>query len=658
MRIDDRTEWLEADGLGGFASSTTSGVRTRRYHGLLLTATTPPTGRVVLVNGFDAWIESPTGTCALSTQRYAPDVLHPDGAAHVKAFTNDPWPTWHYELADGTRVLQEIFVEHGTGASVVIWTLIAANGSVVLRARPFLSGRDYHSMHHENPVFRFEADVRGPLVTFRPYDPLPPVTTLSNANYRHAPEWYRQFLYTAERERGLDAVEDLASPGEFTWSLAHPGDQAIWMFRADTVDERAWTADSVVTLVHESRLAERRRRDAFPTALDRAADAYLVKRGAGRTIVAGYPWFTDWGRDTFIAMRGLCTATGRLSDACDILVEWSGAVSEGMLPNRFPDHGEAPEFNAVDASLWYVVAVHELLELNGSGAALMTADQQRALASAVLQIVDGYSRGTRFGIRMDTDGLLAAGVAGVQLTWMDARVGDRVITPRIGKPVEIQALWLNALSVASRLDPRWREVFDRGRLAFVDRFWNERLGRLADVIDVDHVPGTRDDSFRPNQILAVGGLPIALIDGSQARRIVEAVEQRLVTPFGLRSLAPGEPGYASRYEGNSSARDSAYHQGTVWPWLMGPFVDAWIRTHGSTNAARREARTRFVDPLLSFVRTDGLGHVMEIADAEAPFASRGCPFQAWSLGELLRLDRIILAERRRERRIRCAAQSA
>ena len=659
MRIDDRTEWLEADGLGGFASGTTSGVRTRRYHALLLSATTPPTGRVVLVNGFDAWVDTPAGSFALSSQRYAPDVLYPDGTAHIAGFTTEPWPTWDYQLPDGTRLMQELFVQRDTSAAFVTWTLVTAAGPVVLRIRPLLSGRDYHSMHHENGSFRFDADRGDAVVTCRAYDGVPAVRMLSNGDYRHAPEWYRQFLYTAERNRGLDAVEDLASPGEFSWPLSAAGEQAVWVLEADAINSHeAMTAEAVVARVNDARAAERRRRDSFPTVIDRAADAYLVRRGTGRTIVAGYPWFTDWGRDTFIAVRGLCLATGRLADARDILVEWAGAVSEGMLPNRFADRGEAPEYNSVDASLWYVVAVHELLERVPGGSDLLTARQREALESAITRIVSGCAGGTRFGIRMDADGLLSAGVPGVQLTWMDARVGDRVITPRIGKPVEIQALWLNAVSAVSTLEPRWREIFERGRAAFVDRFWNEDLGRLADVVDVDHVAGTRDDSFRPNQILAIGGLPVALLEGLKAKRIVDAVEQQLLTPVGLRSLARSEPGYAARYEGDSSARDAVYHQGTVWPWLLGPFVEAWVRVRGNTTAARRDARARFLEPLLADVTTSGLGHLAEIADAEAPFALKGCPFQAWSLGELLRLDRVVLAERKPVGRTRTAARQA
>jgi predicted glycogen debranching enzyme len=649
VTIDDRTEWLEADGLGGFTSGTTVGVRTRRYHALLLAATTPPTGRMVLVNGFDAHLETPDGTFALTTQRYAPDVLHPDGAARIAGFDIDPWPTWHFALPGGVRLVQELFVANGSGIVVVSWTLLNAATGVDLTVRPFLSGRDYHSMHHENGAFRFEPEQSGASLTFRPYDGVPPIRMLSTGEYRHDPAWYRQFLYSAERERGLDAVEDLASPGVLKFHLGWAGDRAVWMLSAGAQDALAPpTRQEVFDL--EARLCsgERDRRSRFGSALDRAADAYLVKRGSGRTIIAGYPWFTDWGRDTFIAVRGLCLATGRLSDARDILVEWAGAVSEGLLPNRFPDRGEAPEFNAVDASLWYVVAASELLG-HTEGATVLSPSDRDALHAAILAIVEGCAAGTRYGIRMDADGLLAAGVPGVQLTWMDARVGDRVITPRVGKPVEVQALWLNAVDAGSRIDVRWRETFERGRTAFVQRFWIEEHGNLADVVDVDHRPGTRDETFRPNQILAVGGLPVRLLDGRRARRVVEAVEEQLVTPLGLRSLAPGEPGYAGRYEGGPADRDAVYHQGTVWPWLLGAFVDAWVEARGRTDAARAEARRRFVEPLFAHVASAGLGHVSEIADAEPPFTPRGCPFQAWSLGELIRMERMILAPRRAAR---------
>jgi predicted glycogen debranching enzyme len=303
-----------------------------------------------------------------------------------------------------------------------------------------------------------------------------------------------------------------------------------------------------------------------------------------------------------------------------------------MLPNRFSDRGEPPEYNSVDAALWYVIAVHELL----ARAEVEPAAHAR-LTDAVAAILDGYARGTRHGIHLDDDGLLAAGAPGLQLTWMDAKVGDRVITPRIGKPVEVQALWLNALHLGGAGSARWAPVLARGRATFAARFWNAATGCLHDVVDVDHRPGVVDATIRPNQILAVGGLPLALLDEERARAVVDVVEARLWTPLGLRSLAPGEPGYVPHYEGGVAERDGAYHQGTAWPWLLGPFVDAWLRVHGDTPARRQEARARFLAPLLAHLDEAGLGHVSEIADAEPPHTPRGCPFQAWSVGEALRI---------------------
>jgi predicted glycogen debranching enzyme len=620
------TEWLESDGLGGFASGTAGGIRTRRYHAILLTATSPPTGRVVLVSGFEAWLETPAGTVALTSQRYAPDVVYPDGAERIATFTTDPWPSWTFALADGTRIEHEVIVQPSRPATMLSWRLRAGPGGTLV-VRPLVSGRDYHALHHENPAFRFDATVAGDRVVWRPYPDLPAIVARSNGAYAHRPDWYRNFLYTEERDRGLDCVEDLASPGVFRWDLTTC--EAIWILAAEGHEP----PEDVAAI----RTAERGRRGTFPTRLGRAADAYVVRRGSGKTVIAGYPWFTDWGRDTLVSLRGLCLATGRFDDARAILLEWSAAVSEGMLPNRFPDRGEAPEFNAVDAALWFVVAVHEYLEAVPG----VSSRDRDALESAVDAIVSGYARGTRYGIRADDDGLLAAGQPGLQLTWMDARVGDHVVTPRIGKPVEVQALWLSALRIAGRRSERWRALDVRGREAFVARFWNEATGALHDVVDVDHRAGTVDPTFRPNQIFAVGGLPFPVLDGARARRVVDAVEERLVTPLGLRSLAPGEPGYTPHYQGGVGERDGAYHQGTVWPWLIGAFVDAWVRVRGGTADARREARARFLEPLLAHLDDAGLGHLPEIADGDAPYTARGCPFQAWSVGEALRLTRLL-----------------
>jgi predicted glycogen debranching enzyme len=644
LSVDQHVEWLETDGRGGFASGTVTGIRTRRYHAVLLVAATPPTGRVLLVNGFEAWIETPAGTFALSSQAYPAQTIYPDGAQRLVAFTDEPWPRWTFTLEDGTGVEQELFVSAATPVVALSWRLRAPQTRASLTVRPLLSGRDYHALHHENPHFHFDAAGQDERVLWHPYPDLPGIVSLSNGTYTHQPDWYRNFFYSEEQTRGLDHTEDLASPGALRWDLSQG--EAIWLLAAETQGTTPLSQGfSAATTLQQLRIAEQQRRQRFPSRLHRAADAYLVQRGTGQTIVAGYPWFTDWGRDTFIALRGLCLATGRLAEAQAILLEWAGAVSAGMLPNRFADHGDTPEFNAVDASLWYIVAVYEFCQaMQARKLRLAPTDQQR-LQQAIEAILSGYAGGTRYGIRLDDDGLLAAGERGVQLTWMDAKVGDWVVTPRIGKPVEVEALWLNALWIGSHFSERWAGFLQRGREAFQRRFWHEAGGYLCDVVDPDHQPGTADTALRPNQIFAVGGLPLALLDGEPARRVVEAVEARLWTPLGLRSLAPGEPGYTPRYEGGVRERDGAYHQGTVWPWLLGPFVEAWVRVHGNTVAAKKTACTRYLTPILHHLDDAGHGHISEIVDAEPPHTPRGCPFQAWSVGEALRLGLVVLTSR-------------
>jgi len=643
LALDETAEWLEADGLGGFASGTAALLRTRRYHALLLASPTTSAGRFVLVNGIDAWIDTPAGRFAISAQRYAPSVVYPDGQLRLREFSVDPWPRWTFELPDGLCVQQELFVPHGLPAVAMRWRTLDASRPATLLVRPLFSGRDYHSLHHENPTFCFEPQDNGDSLAWHPYEGVPGVAALSSGQYHHEPEWYRNFLYARERERGLDDVEDLASPGTFNFDFAQ-GDAVLMFSVAGQEDALAPSQQSPLASYERLRAIEAQRRGKFSSPLDRAADTYLVQRGVRRTIIAGYPWFTDWGRDTFIALRGLCLATGRLAEARDILLAWSGTVSAGMLPNRFPDNGESPEFNSVDASLWYIIAVDEYLRASDAADQAISSSDREQLQSAVSEILAGYSRGTRYRIHADDDGLLASGDPGVQLTWMDAKVGDWVVTPRIGKPVEVQALWLNALAIGAKFDPQWQTPFARGREAFSTRFWNADRRCLYDVVDCDHQSGAVDAALRPNQIFAVGGLPLVLLDDEQARAVVDAVEANLWTPLGLRTLAPDDAGYRGRYEGGVRDRDGAYHQGTAWPWLAGPFVEAWLRVRGGTPQARREARQRFLPPLVRHLAAAGLGHISEIADGDAPHAPRGCPFQAWSLGELLRLNYVVLAE--------------
>jgi predicted glycogen debranching enzyme len=655
---DPTAEWLEADGLGGFASGTANLIRTRRYHALLLTALTPPTGRHAIVSDVEVWIELAGDRFDLCSHRYLGDVIHADGGSRLIGFDTDPWPAWTFELPNGV-ITREVFVPRGTAAVVQRWTLRGTGERrATLSVRPLLSCRDFHSLMHENGAFRFDAEVAGGRVAWRPYDGLPVVAAYANGTYEHGPDWYRNFMYTEERARGLDFTEDLASPGIVRFDLAEGAAVMVLAAERDGIDTSALDKlrvaaasdeperrKNITAAVRTLATAEKRRRAKFSKRLERSADAYIVGRGAGLTIMAGYPWFNDWGRDTFIAMRGLCLATGRLSDAGAILAEWAGHVSEGMLPNRFADTGERTEYNAVDASLWYVIAVHEWLDLMEAATRRVAAKMLKRLRGACEAILEGYARGTRFGIRLDEDGLIAAGEPGVQLTWMDARVGDRVITPRIGKPVEIQALWLNALRMSRRFGDHWDERYVHGLASFRKRFWNETAGALYDVIDVEHRRGEFDGSIRPNMLFAVGGLPHAIIDGPRARRVVDVAEEKLWTPLGPRSLSPFDPRYVGNYQGGVAERDGAYHQGTVWPWLMGAFIDAWVRVRGGTAEVKQEAYERFVPQFLAHLDVAGLGHVSEIADGDPPHTPRGCPFQAWSVSELIRVTQVVLAER-------------
>lgn len=645
-------EWLEADGLGGFASGTASGVRTRRYHGLLTVATTPPTGRRMLVSALEVEVDLGAGRRALSTHRYRPDVLHPDGCARLESFDPSLAPTYRYRLDGGARIDQTVAVLRDRPAVVVAWTLAAPTPGARLLVRPLLALRDLHALQRERGDLDFDADATPTRVTWRPLDDQPGVSCHADGQYRHAPLWYRDFVYTEERARGYDDREDLASPGELELDLS--SGEAIVVFSAEGVGLPVVEVGGR-RAARALYAAELQRRASAPSALDRAAEAYLVRRGDGRSIVAGYPWFADWGRDTFIALRGLCLARGARDEAGAILDAWSGQVSGGLLPNRFVDQGDEPEYNSVDASLWYVVVVGEYLTACERAREVVAPERLERLEAAVTAILSGYTAGTRYGIRMDSDHLLAAGEPGWQLTWMDAKVDGHVVTPRIGKPVEVQALWANALHAGARFDARWRRIRDQVRVAFSERFWCEATGHLHDVVDVYHVRGTADATLRPNQALAVGGLPLPLVEGRRARAIVDALEQRLWTPLGLRSLERAHADYRGRYRGGPVERDHAYHQGTVWPWLLCPFVDAWIRVRGGTEAARAEARERFLAPLHEHLGTAGLGHVSEVADGEPPHTPGGCPFQAWSVGELLRLERVVLAEPRTVRAPRRAS---
>jgi predicted glycogen debranching enzyme len=627
-------EWLETNGRGGFSSGTVAGANTRRYHALLLTARTPPSERFVLVNHLEEWLDVDGQAIPLSTNLY-PGAVHPAGYERCVEFSTDPWPTWTFDC-NGITIQREILSIHGRDIVMVRWKLVGKKPlRAVLRVRPKLTGRDYHGTHHENGNLSTEALVGIEMVLWHPYSNLSPVRAFHSGRYRHEPNWYRHIQFPVEQQRGLDAEEDWWSPGEFTFDLESGSTRTL-----------ALTSETIYQLdVAALAKREKSRRDTAGQAapaddslageLWRASEMYLSERGAQQTVIAGYPWFTDWGRDTFISLPGLCLVTGRLDVAWQVIESFSTHVSEGMVPNRFPDVGEQPEYNTIDASLWFIHAIDRYLAASRDEARV-----RKTAWPAVKQILDGYRRGTRYGIRMDEDGLIAGGVPGSQLTWMDAKVGDWVVTPRHGKPVEIQALWVRALEVGETLArafddadyaDRCRNDCSKAIASFRKRFWYEQGGYLYDVIDG---PEGSDASLRPNQLYAIS-LVDELVPRDRAQQILRLVEEHLLTPVGLRTLSPHDPRYRAGYEGGVLERDSTYHQGTVWPFLLGTFVTAWIKVYGKKADVLKQARS-FLDGIGEHLKEACLGQVSEIFDGEAPHRARGCYAQAWSVAELLR----------------------
>jgi predicted glycogen debranching enzyme len=621
LDVGGRREWLETNGLGSFAMGTIAGPATRRYHALLCAATRPPSGRMVLVNRCEEELRADGVGYALSANHY-PGTVWPDGHVRLVEFRLDPWPTWIYRCG-GLQVERTLFMPHRRQSTVMSWRLLGA-GRARLYVKPLISGRDYHALHHENPALRREAQIGEGLVEIHPYDGVPPLFVHHNGVFHARPDWYRNFRYPVEEERGLDFEEDLFQPGEVAFDLTE-GTAAVVVF---TLEGR------IVPEVDAWRESERDRRarlvegaaDDFDARLRTAADQFVVARAQHQTIIAGYPWFTDWGRDTFISLPGLALATGRHAIARELLFAFAPHVRDGLVPNRFPDAGEEPEYNTVDAPLWYALAACRYVKASGDRGAFAE------LKPALHQIIDRYLDGTRHNIGIDDDGLIHAGEPGLQLTWMDAKVGDWVVTPRIGKPVEIQALWIAALESIAELaqgdDPTWaRELAERAawaRSSFASLFWDDALGWMYDCVD----GRSRDGTLRPNQLYALG-LAAPLVDAEKAERALAAVERELLTPFGLRTRARGD-GYLGRYGGDQRERDGAYHQGTVWPFLIGAYADACLRVRGALPP-------NLLDGLRKHLYGDGVGTIAEIFDGDSPHRPAGCPAQAWSVAETLRV---------------------
>jgi len=638
-------EWLCTNGIGGFASGTVAGLLTRRYHGLLVAALQPPLGRTLLVTKLDEVVEYDGMRHALTTNRWADGAVDPAGHNHIERFRLEGTsPVWTYACADAL-LEKQIWMEPGANTTYVRYRLVRARGPVTLAVKALVNYRDYHSTTR-GPGWQMRVDRIPGGLRVTAFDGARPFALLSEgAETEPTHAWHEGFDLAAERERGLDSRDDHLAAGTFRATL-QPGASDTFVLSAEAAPlldgDAAWQRRRQ----HEDALLVDWRRTAStagqaPAWIEQlvlAADQFVVRRPLhddpdGMSVIAGYHWFGDWGRDTMIGLPGLLVATGRPAVARQILTTFARFVDRGMLPNRFPDAGEVPEYNTVDATLWYVEAIRAYHAATSDDALLAE------LWPVLEEIVGWHRKGTRYGIAEDpTDGLLRSGEAGIQLTWMDAKIGDWVVTPRTGKAVEINALWYNALRSMAGFArglghpaEAWDRLAERVQAGF-RRFWNQAGGYCFDVVDG---PDGNDDSLRCNQILAVS-LPDSPLSSERQRQVVDACARHLLTSFGLRSLAPGHLQYQGRYGGGPRERDAGYHQGPVWGWFLGPFALAHFRVYKDAEAARG-----FLQPFAHHLTDYGLGSIAEIFDGDPPFAPRGCIAQAWSVSETLRAWREI-----------------
>jgi len=640
-----RHEWLETNGLGGWASSSIIGCNTRRYHGLLVAALPTRIERMALVSKLEETIIINNEQFELGVNNYG-GVIHPDGNQHQVSFTKGLFPQFVYN-AGGVVLEKTIAMVHGENTTLVIYNVLEAEQPFTLELLPLLSVRRYHGLIRANSSVHHEAHFSEDVFRTQVYDDTPGIfIKVPHGKYHHDPHWWFHFNYDKEKERGLDFVEDLFAPGEFSVSL-QKGESAGIIISTDDPRGR----DALELLAKESLrrqlLINDLPEDEVVKQLVLAADQFIVERkvqaplassdspkeknSERTTVIAGYHWFTDWTRDTMIALPGLCLSTGRYEDAKKILSDFAKSVNEGMLPNHFPDNGEPVGYNSVDGTLWYFIAVYKYWAA--------TADRKFVLGELLPvlgEIIEWHFKGTRHGIHATEDGLLYSGEEGLQLTWMDAKIGDWVVTPRMGKAVEINALWYNALSIYAtllELNGNANEaigIFEKAEMVrknFNEQFWDGEKGYLYDVIHDNE----KDDSLRPNQLFAVS-LPFTLIDREKARSILKIVTAKLYTVAGLRSLSPDDPSYASCYAGDSHKRDSCYHQGTVWSWLLGPYIDALAKLGSS-----RSLLKNVIDNFVYHLNEGCIGNVSEIFDAELPHHPKGCIAQAWGVAEILRV---------------------
>lgn len=637
-------EWLLTNSRGGFASGTLAGCNTRRYHGLLIGTVHPPAGRTVALANCLETLD--TGQDKLQFSCFEFDrTIYPQGHEYLLDIRVGAGVHFEYELGVA-RLVKSVYLHPDSDMAAIVYDFSDVCRGFDFSVRPLVALRDFHGL--QNASTEMASRQQGGDVIIR--GETSPDTQLNfwseGLTAEQDPQWWYKFYYRVESFRGQDCFEDLWSPCRMECRVERPMRVVLWASLTPPTDEfrrpenlDVATIESLLAKRLEERTQHAYARDPIQKVLFSASGDFLIRRKVENeqtwTIIAGYPWFLDWGRDAFIALPGLCLSTGRLEIALSVLQTFANAVSEGMIPNRFDDYGNAPHYNSIDASLWFVHAALAWRKAGGS-----RQEFARKLLPAIREIMDAYRQGTRFGIHADRDGLITGGDEETQLTWMDAKHGNTVFTPRYGKAVEINALWYSNLRGLAEYcesnDPiaarETAALADRVRESFVKVFWNEEGRCLYDCVFPD---GTPDDSLRPNQVFAVS-LPHSPLDEAQQKCVVHAVQRELLTPYGLRTLSPRDERYIGRFEGDAWHRDAAYHQGTVWSWLIGPFVEAYLKVHQDTPASRKQCAA-FLHPLILHLVDSGcIGTISEVFDGTAPHRPGGCVAQAWSVAELLR----------------------
>lgn len=682
-------EWLVTNGLGGYAAGSIVGATTRSYHGLLVASLSPPNERLVLVSKVDEEIITPGGQVLhLGVNEYQGGIIEPQGYMYLDhvALEGDV-PCFVYHLSESLILEKRVWMEYGQNTTYVQYTLRgilnegehatdartdSKKASLTLLASPFCLTRDYHKTTQGANDWHFLVENGENRCRIRAYEGAPAYHLIADAATAFEPDalWYWHMWHRRDHERGLPDLEDVYRPGLFRITLA-PGMRKTLVFAAETQTTCSWGYggpyhEEVVTqaLVRHQRrvrqilagvdrtIDDLQVHDPVMARLVLAADQFIVDRPNyaqpiarqpqhmspdRKTIIAGYPWFTDWGRDSMISLPGLLLCTGRYGEARGLLKAFTSYIHKGLIPNRFPDNGEEPVYNAVDATLWMFRAIDHYLLKTGDWTLL------KDLFPALQDSIQWYIHGTEYGIQVDPqDGLLRAGAPGIQLTWMDARIGDWVVTPRSGKAVEVNALWYYALSVMegwavhlSTDATLYGRLRGQVRQNFAARFWYEAGGYLYDVVDVEGVMGQNDAALRPNQLFAAA-LNHELLAEAQVASMLQKATDHLLTPAGLRSLSPTDPAYCARFAGNRDQRDSAYHQGTVWQWLIGAYVDVHLRVYNDYDAL-----LPLLQPFIEQLWERCLGTLSEVAEPELPFTVGGCFAQAWSVAEVLRCWQLI-----------------